>query len=133
MTKKPKAHEWKLRELKDWNATTFRAYLRDKHVERFGIPYTARNVRMEAAMIRRMIDEHGPAITKAFIDRCMEVYRPTESYPGINFAFMVGYMKERYLPPILREYKQKEILEKAREQARHSHRGNGPINFKEWI
>lgn len=132
---KPKAHEWKERTLEDWNATTFRAYVRDRHEEIFGIPYTPRNVKMEAAMLKRLIDAHGQAIVKAFIDTCMENYRPTPTYPGINIAFMVAYMKDRYLPPLLLEKKKQEHLEKVRKMAKEKHRAdlNKTKSFEDWI
>lgn len=93
--RKPPARDWKNREIADWNATTFRVYLEEKHAEIFGIPYARRGpIAMEAAMIKRMIDEHGPETVKAFIDECFRRYRPTSRYPGVNFAFMKAYMGE---------------------------------------
>ena len=101
--KKPEAVNWKERELKDWNATTFRAYLKDMHEEHFGIPYVTNNYGMEGKLIKTMYEEHGQEITKQFIDRCMEEYKPTEQYPGINFAFMYSYMRNRVLPKLLKK------------------------------
>src|SRR5690554_3753401 len=98
MTKKPKkppAHDWKNRDISDWNATTFRVYLEEEHEELYGVPYARRGpIAMEAALLKRMIDEHGPETVKAFIDECFRKYKPNSRYPGVNFAFMKTYMGE---------------------------------------
>lgn len=105
--------EWQKRPIEKWNAATFRNYLSDKHKELFGIDYIARNYAMEAKLIRTMIDAHGPELTRKFIDDCFADYRPTQNYPGVNFAFMYTYMRERILPRVLADSKRKVDEEKA--------------------
>jgi hypothetical protein len=114
-TKKPKANDWKNRELNDWNATTFRAYLADKHEERFDVPYVANSIPVEAKNIKRMIDEHGPEITKKFIDLALEDYKPSSTYPSVNFMFMYSYMRERILPRAIVQVRNTETKDAAQE------------------
>jgi hypothetical protein len=100
----PPAHDWRARDLADWNATTFAAYLADRHADIFGIKYVAGNsIAKERTWIRRMIDEYGPDVTKRFIDACLAEYKPTTQYPGVSFAFMYSYMRARVLPRVLAE------------------------------
>jgi hypothetical protein len=100
----PPAHDWRARDLADWNATTFAAYLAERHEDMFGIKYVAgNNVARERAMLKRMIDEYGPDVTKRFIDACLAEYKPTPQYPGVSFAFMYSYMRARVLPRVLAE------------------------------
>ena len=110
--RKPHAKDWRARDISDWNATTFRAYLEEKHMERFGVPYARRcPIAAEAAMIKRMIDEHGPETVRAFIDECFKQYKPNSRYPGVNFAFMQTYMSDclqRVLKQKAREERRKE-------------------------
>jgi hypothetical protein len=107
MSKRPKrnlppAYDWRARDLADWNATTFAAYLADRHEDTFGIKYVAgNNVAMERAMLKRMIDEYGPDVTRRFIDACLAEYKPTPQYPGVSFTFMYSYMRARVLPRVL--------------------------------
>jgi hypothetical protein len=109
MSKRPKrnlppAHDWRARNLSDWNAMTFAAYLADRHEDIFGIKYVAgNNVARERAMLKRMIDEYGPDVTKRFIDACLAEYKPTPQYPGVSFTFMYSYMRARVLPRVLAE------------------------------
>lgn len=127
-TKLPHASDWKARKLSDWNTTTFRAYLVETHRERYGIEYVSRSVKQEVGMLANMIKAHGKEVVKTFIDECFRQYKPTQQYPGINFAFMYTYMKERTLPKIL--------LEKRRKQERETTPINGGQSAKqviEWL
>jgi glycine cleavage system protein P-like pyridoxal-binding family len=100
----PPAHDWRARDLADWNATTFAAYLAERHADMFGIKYVAGNsVARERAMLKRMIDEYGPDVTKRFIDACLAEYKPTPQYPGVSFTFMYSFMRSRVLPRVLAE------------------------------
>jgi hypothetical protein len=127
MTKqlKPPAYDWKAREIKDWNATTFRAYLRDRHRERFGIEYTPNSVKMEAGMLARMNKEYGPEILKAFIDLCLREYRPAPGWPGVNFCFMYSKMKSWALPRVLDAHRREQERQEAKERARLEYRTGG--------
>lgn len=119
MTKRkklPQATDWRARDLADWNSHTFRAYISDKHAELYGIAYVTRNYGMEARLIKSMIDAHGTDVTKRFIDECFREYRPTPQYPGINFAFMYSYKRERILPRILAEVKREQQRQQAAER-----------------
>jgi hypothetical protein len=98
--KLPKAYEWEERDIEDWNAVTYRAYLSDRHEELYGIPYVSYNYAMEGGMIKRTYEKYGKVATKSFIDACFADYKPSKKYPGINFAFMYTYMR-RLLPQVL--------------------------------
>lgn len=104
MAKLPPANDWKARDIEDWNATTFRAYLADRHQERFGIPYVTNNIAAEARNIKRMYEQYGKQVTKDFIDECLRQYRPGPNYQGITFFFMFSYMRERVLPKVLKAH-----------------------------
>ncbi len=108
-TKLPPAKDWRSRSIDDWAITTFRAYLSDKHMERYGIAYTARNFAIEGRWIKLMIEEHGNEVVKKFIDACFDDYRPTRDYPGLNFGFMYSYMRSRLLPIVLADRRRKLI------------------------
>lgn len=100
----PPAHDWRARDLADWNATTFAAYLAERHEDMFGIKYVAGNsIAKERTWIRWMIDKYGPDVTKRFIDACLAEYKPTPQYPGVSFTFMYSYMRARVLPRVLAE------------------------------
>lgn len=105
---KPKAWNWQERSIEDWNTTTVRAYLRAKHEELLGIPYVAKNVKMEAGQIKWMLDNYGPEVTRAFIDECFRDYKPNPRFPGLNFWFMFTYMRNRVLPRVLEQMRKAE-------------------------
>ena len=110
----PPAHDWRARDLDDWNATTFAAYLADRHEDIFGIKYVAgNNVARERAMLKRMIDEYGPEVTRRFIDACLAEYKPTTQYPGVSFTFMYSYMRARVLPRVLAEVQREQAMARA--------------------
>lgn len=107
MAKLPPAQNWKERKIEDWNATTFRAYLADRHEELFGIPYVTNNIAAEARNIKRMYEQYGKEITKDFIDECLRQYRPNGNYRGITFFFMFSYMRERVLPKVIEAHRKR--------------------------
>lgn len=101
-TKLPPAKDWRAREIKDWNATTFREYLVEKVHEKYGVKYVTNSIQIESANIKRMYTEYGREVTKKFIDACLKEYRSTNpAYPYPTFLFMFSYMRERVLPGIL--------------------------------
>jgi hypothetical protein len=111
----PPAHDWRARDLADWNATTFAAYLAERHEDIFGIKYVAgNNVAMERAMLKRMIDEYSPDVTRRFIDACLAEYKPTPQYPGVSFTFMYAYMRARVLPRVLAAVQCEQQAQRAR-------------------
>lgn len=121
--KLPPATAWQERDLADWNTTTFKAYLVDKHRELFGIDYVPMGGRWEAeqGMIGSIIGTKSgksPKPRKAsnealkrFIDVTFESYRPSERFPGTNFGFMWSYRKNDW------QRVQAEALAQARRQA----------------
>jgi hypothetical protein len=114
--KKPKAYDWQNRKFpEDWNTTTFRAYLAAKHEERYGVPYVPKSIKVEAGMIKRMIDEYGPVVVKAFIDEAFHRYKPTPKYPGINFATMYSWYKSEMVPRIIKRKQDEAKRQKFRE------------------
>ena len=106
--RKPPAKDWRNREQSDWTVATFQQYLRDTHERRYGIAYTARNYAIEGRWLKTLIAEHGAEVVRKFIDACFAEYRPTREWPGLSFAFMFTYQRERVLPRVLAEVKRKE-------------------------
>jgi hypothetical protein len=87
-----KATDWRNRELPDWTVGTFRAYLIERHQEILKVPYYPfRSWQVDQKMLRTCLQEHGPEITKAFIDEALETYKPTSDYPGTSFGFIFSY------------------------------------------
>jgi hypothetical protein len=95
--------DWRSLPVDKWTVTTFRHYLFDRHQELFGIKYVTRNHAVEGRMLKNMIAEEGPDVTKRFIDACLAEYKPTPQYPGVSFTFMYSYMRARVLPRVLAE------------------------------
>lgn len=83
----------------NWNTAHFQSYLADKHSEKYGIQYAAAGgVMAERAAIAKYIGTarkpglYSKEVVKAFIDGCFNTYKPTQSYPGLTFWFMITYM-----------------------------------------
>jgi len=99
-SKLPPADAWAERNIADWNVTTFRTYLYDRHRELYGLDYVGA-VKRDCGMISGMIKQHDKATVKAFIDECFRQYKPSTQYPTLNFYFMKTYMSDRVLPKVL--------------------------------
>lgn len=97
--KLPPATAWAERNVADWNVTTYRSYLYDRHRELYGLDYVGA-VKRDCGMISDMIKKTDKATVKAFIDACFDEYKPTPKYPTLNFYFMKTYMSERVLPKV---------------------------------
>jgi hypothetical protein len=95
--------DWRSLPVDKWTVTIFRHYLFDRHQELFGIKYVTRNHAVEGRMLKNMIAEEGPDVTKRFIDACLAEYKPTPQYPGVSFTFMYSFMRARVLPRVLAE------------------------------
>ncbi|TFI46268.1 hypothetical protein E4O93_18750, partial [Diaphorobacter sp. DS2] len=83
-----------------WNVRDMLAYLGDEHKRRFGVDYQPFGTwAAERGQLGNWVGtakkrgKYGAEFTKRFIDVCLAEYRPTRDYPGINFGFMVAYMK----------------------------------------
>lgn len=83
-----------------WNVRDMLQYLGDEHKRRFGVDYQPFGTwAAERGQLGNWIGtakkrgKYGAEFTKRFIDVCLAEYRPTRDYPGINFGFMVAYMK----------------------------------------
>lgn len=122
----PNAKDWRKRDVKDWNCTTFTEYLKDKHRELFGIDYVpfGGTWRTEQGMLGRLIGTrakpgtHSKATIKRFIDETFEAYKPSAQYPGTNFGFMYSYRKYE-LQRIEAEEKRRQAAQvKTEEQAK---------------
>jgi hypothetical protein len=101
--------DWHALPVDKWTVTTFRHYLFDRHQELFGIKYVTRNHAVEGRMLKNMIAEEGPDVTKRFIDACLAEYKPTPQYPGVSFTFMYSYMRARVLPRVLAEVQRAQV------------------------
>lgn len=98
---KAKAKHYTELSVADWNTAHFQAYLRDKHVEKFGIQYaSAGGLMAERAQIAKYIGTarksglYSKETVKTFIDACFDAYKPTAQYPGLSFYFMTSYMTQ---------------------------------------
>lgn len=130
--KLPPATDWQARDISDWNTTTFRQYLYDRHRELYGLDYVGA-VKRDCGMISGMIKQHDEATVKAFIDECFRQYKPTTQYPTLNFYFMKTYMSERVLPKVLLAQRAERLLggeEVAVEKTEHS---EDIENLKGWF
>lgn len=113
----------------DWNTAHFQAYLRDKHVEKFGIQYVpARGLMAERAIIAHYIGTarkpgfYSKETIKAFIDECIATYKPTAQYPGINFWFMVTFRTA--------ELQRAELASKRKEAEAHA---DDFVELEDWL
>ena len=107
--KLPPADAWAERNITDWNTTTFRTYLYDRHRELYGLDYVGA-VKRDCGMISGMIKQHDKATVRAFIDECFRQYKPSTQYPMLNFYFMKTYMSERVLPKVLLAQRAERLL-----------------------
>jgi len=107
--KLPPATDWQARDIADWNVTTFRTYLYDRHRELYGLDYVGA-VKRDCGMISGMIKQHDKATVRAFIDECFRQYKPSTQYPMLNFYFMKTYMSERVLPKVLLAQRAERLL-----------------------
>jgi hypothetical protein len=110
---KPSVKDWRNLPIDRWTVTTFRQFLADQHMERYGIGYVARNYAIEARWLKSMIAEHGPEVVRTFIEACFKEYRSTAQYPGLNFGFMYSYQRSRILPRVLADMKRKAVVQKS--------------------
>jgi hypothetical protein len=99
-----------------WNATTYRAFMADLHQRKYGIPYVANNMAVEGKFLKNMYTEYGQEVTKRFIAKCFETYKPTPRYPALNFGFMYSYMRQQNLPVVLKEMATEQLKAKRQEQ-----------------
>lgn len=106
--------------LDKWNATTYRAYMKAIHEDKYGIPYVANNHAVEGRFIKDMQTKYGNKALKAFIETCFATYKPTHKFPGLNFGFMYSYMRERNLPAVLKQIATEELKAKRQEQAQNT-------------
>jgi len=107
--KLPPATDWQARDINDWNTTSFRQFLYDRHRELYGLDYVGA-VKRDCGMISGMIKQHDKATVKAFIDECFRQYKPSTQYPTLNFYFMKTYMSERVLPKVLLAQRAERLL-----------------------
>ncbi len=127
----PNAKDWRKRDVKDWNCTTFTEYLKDRHRELFGIDYVpfGGTWRTEQGMLGRLIGTrakagtHDKAVIKRFIDETFESYKPTPQYPGTNFGFMYSYRKY--------DLQRIEAEEKRRQASQAKAEEQGEIDYEE--
>lgn len=114
MTRKVNSKDWREIDIESWNGTTFRAYMNELHLSKFGIPYVATNIRVENGMISNACKEWGKPVVKRFVEICIENYKPSVRFPGINFGFMYSYMKN-YVPRAMDEVRKETVQQKLEE------------------
>lgn len=104
--------------LSKWNSTTVREYIKFLNIQRFGVPSVTFNVRQENGMISKFIKDYGIEVTKAFVEECVNKYRPNAQYPTVSFATMYSYMKAYELPRVLKAKYEADRLEQLK--AKHT-------------
>lgn len=109
-SKLPPAKNWRERNIEDWNAHTFQAYMAERHQELFGIDYTTNNYGMENSHLKAFFTKYDCATLKRFIDACFADYTPRPGWPGVNFAFMSSKMKDRIFPRLQLQMKAERLL-----------------------
>jgi hypothetical protein len=94
------AKKYNEKEVSQWSVNDMLAYLSDQHTARFNVDYqpfgtwaSERGQLGNWIGTRKKAGKYGAEFTKRFVDLCLAEYRPTRDYPGINFGFMVAYMK----------------------------------------
>lgn len=133
MTKQHKSsqYDWQARELPDWNANTFLAFIGDKTKELYGVDYApggqgAKSARWsrERGMLKQAIGKYGNAVVKRFIEICWREYRTTkpDQFPYPTWMFMYSYMDRHFTRA------QSEI---AAEKRRTSEKPTQEINYEE--
>ncbi|MCY8738891.1 hypothetical protein [Bacillus haynesii] len=105
-----------------WNTRDFQAYLKAEHERLYGVPYVPmRGWQAEAGMLgswvgtKRKPGEYGPEVTKRFIDLCFAEYRPSATWPGVNFGWMKTYMGTK-IQRVAAETRAEEEAQQRREQ-----------------
>lgn len=107
--KLPPADDWRNRTIDQYNVTTFRQYLYDRHRELYGLDYVGA-VKRDCGMISDMIKKTDKATVKAFIDECFRQHKPSAQYPGINFWYMYTYRRESVLPKVQLQMKAERLF-----------------------
>lgn len=105
--------DWRKCPLEKWNSTTARSYMNELSLIKFKVPYTCNSMQVENGMISQFKKSYGVEVLKIFIHRCFTQYKATKEYPTLSFGFMITYLKERILPPILKEIAEKKEREEA--------------------
>lgn len=133
--KLPPASDWKERNIDDWNTLTFTEYLKDKHVEVFGIPYVPmRGWRFEQGQIGRAVGtkskrgEYSKAVVKRFIDEGFRTYTPTSQYPGTNFGFLYSYRRN-----ILQKIAAEEQADKRKAERQQAQEDVDYTELSDWL
>lgn len=106
---KPKANDWRNRNISEWNTTTYHAYMEDLHKELFGCPYAPfRSWTIEKGLLGNIVGttrkqgSHDKAVIKDFIEQTFTSYKPSAQYPGTSFGFMWTY-RQNDLQRIIKE------------------------------
>lgn len=122
-TKKPNQYDWQARDITDWSANTFLAFIGDKTKELYGVDYApggqgAKSARWsrERGMLKQAIGKYGNAVVKRFIEICWREYRTTkpEQFPYPTVVFMISYMDRFFAvaqSEIARENRRKKVDE----------------------
>jgi hypothetical protein len=97
---KPKAKDWRARPVKDWNVTTFHAFLIDKNKEEYGVDYVpfgkgpiSKRWTTEKGQLKQAITKFGNEVVLSFINEAFENHRFNPDFPTLSFGFMYAYMR----------------------------------------
>lgn len=103
---KAKSTDWRNRNIKDWNVTTFSVWFSEMVEVRYGVvkylPF--KNWSAEKGMLNRMIKEHGQDVVKDFLEACLKVYKPQGQYLHLTIGFAISYMQNPHLHKVLNRY-----------------------------
>lgn len=99
--KLPPAKDWEARNIEDWNAHTFYAFLRDKHREIRGLDYfAARGIKIDLSLLKQDYENYGKPEVKAFIELALKEYKGSAKFMIATYNFMHTYMMAQVMPRV---------------------------------
>jgi hypothetical protein len=95
------AKDWKARNIDDWNAHTFYAFLRDMHREIRQLDYfAARGLKVDLSLLKQDYEAYGKITLKLFIEQALKEYKGSAKYMICTYQFMHTYMMAQIMPKI---------------------------------
>jgi hypothetical protein len=92
--------DWRKLPVKDWNVSTFHAFLIDKNKEEYGVDYVpfgkgpiSKRWTTEKGQLKQAITKYGPEVVLSFINTAFENHKFNPEFPTLSFGFMYAYMR----------------------------------------
>lgn len=119
--------DWRKLPVKDWNVTTFHAFLIDKNKEEYGVDYVpfgkgpiSKRWTTEKGQLKQAITKYGNEVVLSFINEAFENHRFNPDFPTLSFGFMYAYMRndlQRAQVDYLKRVERAKAIEEAESQA----------------